>query len=320
MATGPAKAVASDWQDVPASDWQEVPSAATPTGEEQKPGMIERFDKAFVEPQMAPPNESVGHHIVRGMSNFGGGVIGGVTAPFLHPVKTLAGIGGLITEPVEAVVHPGHDEVSQMAKSTQEHPEEAVESGLGNVVGGSVLGGAAEEGMMALPSKARAINTLNSVGNAARDVPMTMTETEPAVQNFRQYVKTGGRGSPVINKLVNRMAAEEPMNFPEARKFYTNVSRASARPGFLRRAIESPSAPDLRYNLGNVREAMGTDLTNAAESVGQGDKYTQGLREYANAAKLNRGMKIGGAIATEEALRRSGILGKMAAGAADMAR
>ena len=142
-----------------------------------------------------------------------------------------------------------------------------------------------------------------------------MTETQPAVEGYRKYVSTGGMNSPVVRKLGTRLddVVPEPINFPEARDFYTNVSRASARPGFLRRAIENPARPQQRFNLGNLREAMNNDLTSAADTVGLGDKYTQGLREYANAAKLNRGLKIGGAVATEEALRRSGILGKLVA-------
>jgi len=161
-----------------------------------------------------------------------------------------------------------------------------------------------------LPLKSRAINTLNEVSKAAKDVPVSMAETNPAVQGFRDSVSTGGRNARVMTKFGNRLDTGESMNFPEARKFYTNVSEASARPGFMRRMLESPSAPRMRSNLGNVREAMNTDLTKAADVVGMGDKYTQGIREFGNAAKLNRGLKIGAGIATEEALRRSGLLGK----------
>ncbi len=84
------------------------------------------------------------------------------------------------------------------------------------------------------------------------------------------YVATGGRGSTVVNKLGKRIDAQPtdgPVLFPEARKFYTNVSRASTPPGFLRRAIESPNMPDLRRNVGNVREAMNNDLTDAVIAI-----------------------------------------------------
>jgi hypothetical protein len=249
---------------------------------------------------------------------------------------------GVASHMISAIpfVGPAMDKMSDEAPPT--HPGESwwdqvkADATPGNV--GTAIGTAAQVAPMALgavdemaperplmgqiPTKGRAVRTLNEVSQAAKDVPVQMSATDPAVDNFRQYVATGGRGTPVVNKLVKRMAATDeqgPINFPEARQFYTNVSRATAKPGFLRRAIESPAMPDLRRNLGGVREAMSSDLTDAANSVGMGDKYAEGIREYANAARLNRGLKIGGAVATEEALRRSGILGKVASGAANMA-
>ena len=156
---------------------------------EAKPGLIDRFDKAFVEPQMAPPNESVGHHIVRGMSNFGGGAIGAATAPFLHPVKTLAGIGGLVTEPVEAMVHPGQDEVSQMAKGVMEHPEEGLESLLGGAVGGAVLGEGAGglSRAMAAPTERGGLN-LGNMALGARGPKPFKYGANPARGAFEEGV------------------------------------------------------------------------------------------------------------------------------------
>jgi hypothetical protein len=208
---------------------------------------------------------------------------------------------------------------------------------------GGIAGGAAGGGLSTLlPNKANAVATLNAVSNAAKNEPVNLEATQQALSDFVQYVKTGGKNATVVNKLLRRIsptaprqsvlqsmqsdlsgdspAAHQPdqLMFPEARQFYTNISRATARPGFLRRAIESPSAPDMRRNLGNVREAMNSDLTNAADSVGMGDQYTQGMSEYKNAAKLNRAVKIGGALAVGEALRRSGILGKVVSSAASM--
>lgn len=169
-----------------------------------------------------------------------------------------------------------------------------------------------------IPNAPHAARMINEVEQAAKNIPVTMAETQPAVDAFGNYVRTGGRGTPVINKLRAGMA-QGPMNFPEARDFYTNVSRASARPGFLRRAIESPAMPDLRRNVGNVRQAMSEDLTSALVPHGLSDKYTDAMREYARAAQLNKGLKMAGAVAAEEALRHSGLLGKMAAGAANIA-
>ena len=150
-----------------------------------------------------------------------------------------------------------------------------------------------------------------------------MQQTAPALDEFLNYVRTGGRNNQVIRKLAARIdpqaIATDPVNFPEARQFYTNVSRATAPPGFLRRAIESPTAPDMRRNLGNVRVAMNSDLTQAADSVGMGQQYTQAMNEYKNAAKLNTVVKRLGYVGAAEALRRSGVLGKIVSGATNMA-
>lgn len=193
-------------------------------------------------------------------------------------------------------------------KDILKHPFENIEGAIGAAGAGALIPEGAEA-VNALPSKARAAQALRAVETAAKDVPVGMTMTDPAVQGFRDFVNTGGRNARVMTKLGKRLDTGEPMNFPEARQFYSNVSEMSARPGVFRRAIESPSAPKMRYQLGGVRQAMNQDLTNAAESVGMGDKYTQALREYANAARLNKVLKAGGLLGAGEAARRTGLLG-----------
>jgi len=244
------------------------------------------------------------------------GTIGGVMAPAAIAAPG-ATAGGLVGGTLGGMA--GGAAARKMGLNENQTELLSDAGGLAGGIAGAKIAGPA---ISMFPSKARAVQTLNEVSQAAKDVPVQMTATDPAVGGFKQYVATGGRGTPVINKLAKRMAATDkqgPLMFPEARQFYTNVSRSSARPGFLRRAIESPSAPDMRRNLGNVREAMSNDLTDTAGSVGMGDKYTQGMTEYKNAARLNRAAKVGGTIAAEEALRRSGLLGKIASGAANMA-
>lgn len=137
----------------------DVNSIETPPPE--KPGMIERFDKEFVAPQMAAPGETGTQHVMRAASNFGGGVIGAVTAPILHPINTLAGIGGMVTAPIEEMVKPGSSEFSEMGRSLghglKEHPEETIESGLGNLAGNAVLGAGMKA---ATPGVMRAVSAI----------------------------------------------------------------------------------------------------------------------------------------------------------------
>jgi len=185
-----------------------------------------------------------------------------------------------------------------------------------------------------IPSTARAAKVFADIEKSAKDVPVNMDAASPAVQGFRDYVRTGGRPSPVVSKLASRMSAVEPKQpnmlrrmeselsgtpastppkpilFPEARDFYSNVSEASARPGFLRRAIEPSSMPKQRYQLGGVRDAMNSDLTNALPPE-LSDQYTNALREYARAKTLGKITKGAALLGAGELARRTGLVGKI---------
>ena len=121
--------------------WQEGDSVA--------PDWRQSFEDKYVAPQMAPPSEGLGHHIERGLSNFGGGVIGAVTSPFLHPIQTAESM-----TPIGMVGNLAH-----MVPSLKEHPEETLESLAGNLVGGFDLGGGIAE---ATPMVTRAGSALRS--------------------------------------------------------------------------------------------------------------------------------------------------------------
>lgn len=176
-----------------------------------------------------------------------------------------------------------------------------------------VMGGPEAKGLMeAIPTRAHASSVFADIENQAKDVPVSMENTNPALQKFSKYVSTGGSKAPVITKLAKRVEAPEPVNFPEARDFYTNVSRLTKRPGFIRRAIESPMKPSMRYEAGGVRQALNSDLTNAAHSIGRGNHYTGAVKEYRRGAQLNRAMKWAAAAGAAEAARRTGVLGKAA--------
>ena len=172
-----------------------------------------------------------------------------------------------------------------------------------------------------LPSKSNAVEGLRGVERMANNTPVSMAATKPALGEFEDYVSTGGLRPKVITQLGKRIAepllpeggeATEPVNFPEARDFYTHVSRTTAKPGFLRRAIESPEKPSMRMEAGNVREALNQDLTDAASSIGQGQQYQNAMKEYADAAKLIKAGKLVGTAAAGEGVRRLGLLGKAA--------
>ncbi len=227
--------------------------------------------------------------------------------------------------PLLGLLHAG-----QSAQSIPEHP---IKGPLG-VIGGllesatipsAFMGGpAASKAINAIPSADHAAAVLNEITQAAHGVPVQMANTSPALSKFAYSVATGGDNSGVISKLAERVnpihSFPEDINFPEARDFYTNVSRETAKPGFLRRALESPTQPAFRMNAGGVRAALGSDLTSAAETIGRGTDYTNAMNEYRQAAQIKSVLKKAGYVAAGEALRQSGILGKIAAGTMKVAQ
>jgi hypothetical protein len=88
-----------------------------------------------------------------------------------------------------------------------------------------------------------------------------------------------------------------PVNFPEARDFYTNVSDVTRKPGMLRRAFEDAREPRLRYAAGPVREGMNADLTEALKPLNLDEDYNAALREYARGKALKTGLKRAGTAA-----------------------
>ena len=101
-----------------------------------------------------------------------------------------------------------------------------------------------------------------------------------------------------------------PVNFPEARDFYTNVSDVTRKPGMLRRAFEDAREPRLRYAAGPVREGLNSDLTEALKPLNLDQDYNAALKEYARGKALKTGLKRA-AIAGAGAAAGSAGLGKV---------
>lgn len=283
----------------PATDW-----LSKLIGQKEEPAI-----ESALQPSMHSKDAGVFDNVMTGMGN----VAKGAGHFLTHPEELVT--GAISSFPPVAAYRSVRDAYKHIEgepndtdtemQQMREHPAEGLEYGLGEMLPLALTGGAES-----LPSKGRAAGVFADIERQAANTPVPMTETGPAAAGFKDFVRTGGRNARVMTKLGNRLGTEQPMSFPEARDFYSNVGEASARPGFLRRAIESPSAPKMRYQLGGVRQAMNSDLTNALPPE-LSDRYTNALREYAQAAKLGKVAKGAGAVALAEGLRRSGILGKV---------
>ena len=155
--------------------------------------------------------------------------------------------GTLVTEPVEAMIHPGQDEVSQMAKGVMEHPEESLESMAGGAVGGGVLG----EGMGGM-SRALAGATergglnLGNMALGARGPKPFKYGANPARGAFEEGVL------PAMSKHSAAMKVENAL--PDVgSQISAKVGSGSPIPS----AHIAPSIEDPIQNAGNVMSGFG---------------------------------------------------------------
>ena len=254
------------------------------------------------------PGRILGHMQGRGDEGYSGLTTGGypgaskiLGSPLTGPIHAAQGVAETPDHPIMGPIHAA---------------EGALETGT---IPGMMMGGEGmEAGINAIPSRANASRIFADIEGAAKDVPVSMSKTQPALGDFQQSVATGGKNAPVMTKLAKRIEAPglpqagigpPPINFPEARDFYTNISRATAKPGFLRQAIENPAMPSFRMNAGNVREALNSDLTDAADTIGRGSDYSDAITEYRRAAQLNKVLKTAGKIGAGAAIGSAGMNG-----------
>jgi hypothetical protein len=316
------------------SDIQGVPDGVTLTplnsAPQAKPGVLETMKNNFnANTQGAAPGDNP---VVGALKNFGAGggdVIRSLGHTIAHPIDAASSaiderqaesakpVSQQLKDMVTSgrVLGPGGEQVVSATKGMIHAPARTMgQLGTGLLAGAATDGALGEVGDM-IPTRGKASRMFADIQNSAKDVPVSMTRTQPALDQFANSVKTGGKGAPVMTKLANRITPPtpklgmlgqmqsdlsgaastptipRPVNFPEARDFYTNISRATAKPGLLRRAIESPGAPAFRMNAGNVREALNSDLTDAANTIGRGADYTKAMTDYRRASQINHAVK-----------------------------
>lgn len=254
--------------------------------------------------------------LLGGALQVGGQAIKTMAQPFTHPAETLrnvSDIAGLLMNPL------AHADVAQrlIQAPVEQYKSDkaqggnalAIENAAGNLLGGAEGGRLLGGGLASIPTKAHAGSLFSDIESQLADQPVSLTKTSPAIDRFEYYRTHGGLGSKAVADTQSQMV--KPMNFPEVRMLYKNLGEETRPPGLLRRAFEEPTRPLLRRETSNVHGGMGEDLQSAAESGGRGTDYSDAMREYANAARVNHLLKGLGALGAGEAIRRTGLLGKV---------
>lgn len=142
----------------------------------------------------------------------------------------------------------------------------------------------AEAGANAIPSRSAAADALNMIEQRAANQPVPLTRSADALQRLAELGARGGQMPNAANQLLNRSQAIVPMNFPEGRDFYSNISRLSGEEA-------NRMTPTVARAMGNLKAALHGDLTDAAEGVGLGQPYSNAVREYAQASQMSKTAK-----------------------------
>ncbi len=128
-------------------------------------------------------------------------------------------------------------------------------------------------------NKARGAANIADAVTAAKDVPVPASDIATAGDRMMQF-KGIERVPMAVRKLVGELHAG-PITVERARQYYPAISRMSANEW-------NSLTPNMQRLIGSVRGEMNTAITAAADTVGKGEQYASGMKEFARGAKLGR--------------------------------
>lgn len=217
-----------------------------------------------------------------------------------------------------------------IAEDATGHPLEGMkDSALGALkaltIPGSVILpeeiGASEElpTVFGIPNKGHAGRMLQEILPIAEKTGTMVnpTESAPALESWRELMQAGGKpagqkGITSLEKLqlgtLKKPLDPSAMPWADARLRYSNIAEQGREP-VLQRLMGRGMTPKVRAAATGVQSGLRKDLSAAAESMGQGQKFEDAMREYRRAAQLSKIGKVGGGLLLGEAARRTGLLG-----------
>lgn len=130
-------------------------------------------------------------------------------------------------------------------------------------------------------SKPRAVSNLATAAEAAKNVVLNVEKPGQVALQLTEARQFGKYVPRVVDNFVREITDPNaaPMTFEKARKYYSSISELSADEyGKL--------APMVKRGIIQLKQALQAELTNAASSVGKGEEYVKGIKEYARASKV----------------------------------
>lgn len=186
-------------------------------------------------------------------------------------------------------------------KPLGENLEDSASTALGNMaMFGGVEGGAKIAD--AIPTRAKAGALFDTVADAAKNQPVSLTRSQPQLQRMAELAERGGGSLPApINQLLNRSQRISPLTYPEARDFQSGLSSMS-------RGDADMSGP-MGGQFKQLRSSLHSDVGDAAEGVGMREQYEKAMADYARASAIRNGITKAAKYAIPAAAGTAGIGG-----------
>ena len=215
-----------------------------------------------------------------------GGGLGGAIATGENVASSAANFLGKIIPKPEPMQNVTMQQVQQM---TPQQQQQVLQHNTGveakNVLGSlglasTFMGG--ESAASAIPTKAKAGALLDTVAKDASQLPVSTVRTGPALTRLKELTDAGGvtpRGMAKVMRRVANISDQNPLTYKEARDIYSNVSRLTAED-----AMRLPGP--VKRQMALVAQSLRADIGDTAAQAGREAEYYQGLKQYAQAAKL----------------------------------
>lgn len=250
-------------------------------------GFLPQVEQEAFGTRSAPPNEGIGQHILRDLSNFGGAAAGAIPEMLMHPVKTAQSVAHLeqaaAGDPTGLV-----NDVTPLIQSAKANPEDTAVSTLGNLTGAAAFGGGLGDvaepvagGLRDLiPSKARAGDLFQSVMKDAGDQPVNLTRSMEPLERAQQLSARGHGTVSAADNLYKRINTVNPLTYGEARDWASGLSRLSGQDLLS-------GSKSLISQVKQLGHALNEDIGDTASSVGRGEDYTKAMRDWRRASQLS---------------------------------
>lgn len=249
---------------------------------ERVPDALDIFKGAIDRMGTVTPEDRIGHGaLVNALQTFGAGGYKGIIGPIVHPYDTIKSM-------VQGAAIPTGQQLDAMRQQNANTPmSQIIPDALGQAAGASILGMGAENLGDLIPQKARAIANFQNLKSQLANQPINLKASIDPLLEMQAEADAGATMPQAASKLLNRATdpSAAPINYPEARRFVSNVSRLSSAEG-------ANMTPTMGRLAGILRDSLHSDIAQAAVQSGlKAEDYMGPVNEYRRASTVGTALK-----------------------------